>query len=1101
MPFDSDAFNQRSSGAAEPSDGVTYRIGAAPAFYGALDASFEAGERRLASVFEAHAQACCPCGQDHSADLLAHKLSLSAGPGAGVRLVSEGTQYAPDGSPEYASIIVGGEVPGSTSTTFTLNIGDSITSQIEASGDQDWYRVQLTAGVTYEFTLSGTGGDILDDPFLEIMDSAGTQIAENDDGSSGLNSRLRYTPTQSGTFYINAHGWADTNGVTSSGAYILTAIEAPPLPTYTVQEIASYLINEGSSGGRSWTQTNITYNIEALTGAQRTLAERALSLWAAVTPLTFTRVTSGGNITFTNVDPDPDPEDPDAAAAYAQNTFVGNAITSSTVVITSNWQDGDTAYDGYTQQTYIHEIGHALGLGHAGPYNGTADWGTDNIYTNDSWAFTVMSYFDQAEADAFGSYRFVLGLQQADIVAIQELYGARPAGTYAGNTTFGFNSSAPGTNIDWSQFVLVQDEGTYRRPPAMTIYDTSGIDTINLSGFSQTQLLNLTPGTFSSLGDRPVVGQVHYTNVVAIAANTIIENAIGGSGNDTITGNTAANTITLGLGADTYVYAPNGGADTITDFSVSVDKLDLTAFSSSAALAAFNGRTSSGGGTLLTFGSGQTILLQNVSVGQLAQSNLVLSSSPPPPPNVYEGTSGPDVLNGTGANDTISGFGGNDTLRGYGGTDSISGGTGNDAILGGDGGDKLNGDDGNDTIRGEAGNDFIYGGVGTDLLIGGDGNDRVEGGDGDDTMYGGIGIDTMLGGAGNDRLYGEDQNDVLYGGANDDLLVGGSGDDRIYGEDGIDNVYAGTGNDTVVGGAGDDNLRGEAGEDVIYAGDGSDAILAGADDDRMYGEAGSDRLYGEAGDDLMFGAADNDSLRGGAGNDTGYGGTGSDILIGDDGNDTFYGEDGPDKFFGGNGNDMLIGAAGNDILRGDAGVDILNGGTGTDTFLGGTGADAFIIASSVGTDLDRIKDFEQGLDVIQLVNSGFANFAAVQAAMAVLGAHTIITLASGDRLIIDNILPGAFTAADFQLTAGAEPQPTTTQSAEPAGLLSDQAFDSFDFSGVGGALNVSVSTAAEGGAHTLEIALPGWAFVDQIDVSAADAFDWSDGHHPDWSVA
>lgn len=514
--------------------------------------SFETLERLSTFSSRAHSLTCCACGQDHSAELLAFKTAISGGVSeVGIRIVSESVQFAPDGSPEAATAIITGEVGGSVGTAGTLAVGNSVISQIEVSGDQDWYAIELVAGVTYEFTLNGSGGDALSDPFLEIMGSTGSSVASNDDGGVGLNSLLRYTPTRTGTFYVNAHGWIDANGGTSTGTYTLAAVEAPPLPTYTISQIADYLVNEGSSSGRHWAQTNITYNIEALTAAQQVLAERALAAWSAVTPLTFTRTTGTGNITFQNTDPSPDPADPNAPAAYAQTTYSGAGfITASTVVITSNWQTGDTAYDSYTQQTYIHEVGHALGLGHAGPYNGAADWGTDNIYTNDNWAYTVMSYFDQLES-GFGSYRLVLGLQQADIVAIQSLYGARPSGTFAGNTTFGFNSSAPGTNIDWSQFVLVQAEGTYRRPPSMTIYDTSGTDTINLSGFSQPQVLNLAPGSFSSLGDRPIVGLVHYTNVVSIAADTTIENAIGGAGNDSITGNTAANTITGLLGNDT----------------------------------------------------------------------------------------------------------------------------------------------------------------------------------------------------------------------------------------------------------------------------------------------------------------------------------------------------------------------------------------------------------------------------------------------------------------------------------------------------------------------------------------------------------------------
>jgi len=365
--------------------------------------SFEVAERVATFAFSAHALSCCPCGQDHSGDLLAHKTSLTSVPvDTAVRLVSEGTQYAVDGGPERATVTVSGDVPGNDSTTQVLAIGDTILSQIETVGDQDWFVVQLVAGVTYEFTLTGTGGSPLIDPFLELMDPAGNKIVDNDDGGSGLNSLLRYTPTGSGTYYLNAHHFG--SGVPTdplTGSYALTAIEAPPLPTFTITEIANYLVNDGSSSGRSWGPDSITYNIEALTQPQQVLAERALQAWAAVTPIVFTRVTSGGNITFTNVDPTPE-----GPAAYAQNTFQGNNITASTIVITSDWQSGNTAFDSYTQQTYIHEVGHALGLGHAGPYNGTATYGTDNIYTNDSWSTTVMSYFDQLEA-GLGSRRFV----------------------------------------------------------------------------------------------------------------------------------------------------------------------------------------------------------------------------------------------------------------------------------------------------------------------------------------------------------------------------------------------------------------------------------------------------------------------------------------------------------------------------------------------------------------------------------------------------------------------------------------------------------------------------------------------------------------------
>ncbi len=85
-------------------------------------------------------------------------------------------------------------------------------------------------------------------------------------------------------------------------------------------------------------------------------------------------------------------------------------MLSATVDISSDWitndggaRDGYTGIYSYGYQTYIHEIGHALGLGHQGPYNGSATYGTNNIFTDDTWQFAVMSYFPQNKYNG-GSY-------------------------------------------------------------------------------------------------------------------------------------------------------------------------------------------------------------------------------------------------------------------------------------------------------------------------------------------------------------------------------------------------------------------------------------------------------------------------------------------------------------------------------------------------------------------------------------------------------------------------------------------------------------------------------------------------------------------------
>ena len=133
-----------------------------------------------------------------------------------------------------------------------------------------------------------------------------------------------------------------------------------------------------------------------------------------------------------------------------------------------------------------------------------------------------------------------------DIMVIQAMYGAETT-TRTGNTVYGFNSNADRSVYDFS----------VNKHPVLAIWDSGGIDTLDLSGFSTASVISLIPGTFSNCDA--------MTSNIAIARNCWIENATGGSGNDTITGNDLANilignggndTITGGLGNDTLI----GGA-------------------------------------------------------------------------------------------------------------------------------------------------------------------------------------------------------------------------------------------------------------------------------------------------------------------------------------------------------------------------------------------------------------------------------------------------------------------------------------------------------------------------------------------------------------
>lgn len=112
-------------------------------------------------------------------------------------------------------------IGANTRTNGRINIGASVTDTIDYQGDRDWRRVRLTAGQTYRFALNAAEGENpLGDPLLRLYDSAGTELAADDDGGGNLNSLLEFTAPTTGNYFIEAAAFADY----STGAYTLRAL-------------------------------------------------------------------------------------------------------------------------------------------------------------------------------------------------------------------------------------------------------------------------------------------------------------------------------------------------------------------------------------------------------------------------------------------------------------------------------------------------------------------------------------------------------------------------------------------------------------------------------------------------------------------------------------------------------------------------------------------------------------------------------------------------------------------------------------------------------------------------------------------------------------
>ena len=287
--------------------------------------------------------------------------------------------------------------------------------------------------------------------------------------------------------------------------------------------------------------------------AQVISAVSALNTWTSVANIVFTRITdTSANVgdirfAFTSASTKTSTGEkawgwtrsPDSNEPSAGDIWVSTASTGYT---NTDWSLGS-----YNFYSLVHEIGHTLGLKH--PF-ADAPQLDKNL---DSRLYTVMSY-SAAPDNLFvkvvinpNSLRSTSSIQVVpetpmllDIAAIQYLYGANNS-YKTGDDVYTFDT---------------------RTPFFKTIWDAGGKDTISVSNFTEGCEINLNAGSFSKITIKsdstiginwtspPPIATYDGTNNLCIAYGAVIENATGGSGNDTLIGNNTNNNITGGAGND-----------------------------------------------------------------------------------------------------------------------------------------------------------------------------------------------------------------------------------------------------------------------------------------------------------------------------------------------------------------------------------------------------------------------------------------------------------------------------------------------------------------------------------------------------------------------
>lgn len=465
----------------------------------------------------------------------------------------------------------------------------------------------------------------------------------------------------------------------------------------------------------AWSDSNFTYSLDASNAiyhlfsldiddpidGNSSYVISAINAWCAVANITFSIDNDDPEIGFYEADMPTEPEFL-AGRTYGYDILTGERLTDVEIFVND---DSSYFYEGEKAFTYLHELGHALGLQHP-----DGD-GENPSYTRD---MTIMSYNDGTYTTSIVPSTPML----YDIAAIQFLYGVNND-YYDGNTTYTLNGNGTLTRTEGGSDTISSG--------AMTIWDAGGNDTIDASVYNKSVILDLREGVNNHIE----TGDSHIWLAIAVddvtnASGADIEAAIGGNGHDEIYGNDLNNTLqgnfgndTLdggtgndsligGSGADRYNFASGHGTDTVTDSGLS----DQIWYGGSRVYGTFNESSIPGGlyqlgsysaqfsGTnlhLMHSGSG-TIVLQNFVSGNYG---IVLADQPASGSVIY----GYDIVDENDDPIDLWSIAGAYTLDGGEAVPHLSD-------------DSLTGTSGDDTIEGWAGDDTIFGGAGNDVLRG-----------------------------------------------------------------------------------------------------------------------------------------------------------------------------------------------------------------------------------------------------------------------------------------------------------------------------------------------------------------------------------------------
>jgi Tryptophan-rich Synechocystis species C-terminal domain/Bacterial Ig-like domain/Peptidase M10 serralysin C terminal/Bacterial Ig domain/RTX calcium-binding nonapeptide repeat (4 copies) len=414
-----------------------------------------------------------------------------------------------------------------------------------------------------------------------------------------------------------------TSSVTPSGISYVDYVDsgmkwATGNLTYSFPTSASFYVGmNGSAYGSG--EENVGF--KAFNAVQQAATTSILNMYSQVANVTFTQIaeTSTQSATLRYAGS----SQPSTAWGYYPSSMPegGDAWFNST----NGWY-ANPVVGNYGWLTIIHETGHLLGLKH--PQDVSGAFGAVPV-SADSLEYTVMSYRSYIGASTTSgltnaTWSFPQTLMMYDIASLQYMYGAN------------YNTNNTDTVYKWNPATGQETiNGVAQAAPGgntifMTTWDGGGNDTYDFSNYTTNLSVSLQPGTWTTVSSTQLANLGAGHTAIGNIANaylynnnpaSLIENAVGGSGSDVITGNIANNKLTGGAGNDTLDGV--SGNDTAV-YSGASSSYQVTQ-NPDGSWKVVDLRTGSPDGT---------DTLKNIDFLQFTDTTVAIGSVPPPPPTV-----------------------------------------------------------------------------------------------------------------------------------------------------------------------------------------------------------------------------------------------------------------------------------------------------------------------------------------------------------------------------------------------------------------------------------------------------------------------------------